>query len=264
MSQIDRSFGRQAFGADPANYDASRPAYPEWVFDTLRDRCGLAAGSAVFEIGAGTGAATRRLLDLGAEPLVAVEADPRLATFLAARANSPALRVIAEPFETADLGRADFDLGVCATAFHWLDEDAALARIADLLKPGGWWAAVWNVFGDDSRADPFHEATFDLLNSHKSPSAGQGGVPFALDTAARIAAIGRTGVFEPSEQQTSHWSLHLNADQTVALYATYSDITARPDRDAVLAELHRTAKDEFGGQVTRNMTTALYTARRHG
>jgi hypothetical protein len=46
----------------------------------LCGRCGLAHGAAA--IGAGTGTATRRLLDLGANPLVAIEPDARFATFL--------------------------------------------------------------------------------------------------------------------------------------------------------------------------------------
>ena len=54
----------------------------------------------------------------------------------------------------------------------------------------------------------------------------------------------------------------LDSNQTVALYATYSNVTARADRAQVLAELHRIAIDQFGGRVVRNMTTALYTARR--
>ena len=56
----------------------------------------------------------------------------------------------------------------------------------------------------------------------------------------------------------------LSADETVALYATYSDITARPpdEQRHVLAELRRIAEAEFGGRVVRNMITILYTARR--
>jgi hypothetical protein len=76
---IDRSFGRKAFGADPASYHSARPPYPDWVFATLVERCGLADGKSVFEIGPGTGTATRRLLDLGARPLIAIEPDPGLA-----------------------------------------------------------------------------------------------------------------------------------------------------------------------------------------
>ena len=261
MTQIDRSFGRQAFGADPANYDAARPPYPDWVFEMLAEH-GLGPGAAVFEIGAGTGTATRRLLALGADPLVAVEPDARLADYLRRTSPSAALQVINAPFEDAGLPAAAFELGLAATSFHWLDEDAALAKVASLLKPGGWWAALWNVFGDDSRPDPFHDATNALLSSHKSPSAGQGGVPVALDVDPRIAALERTGVFEDIQHRASHWPLHLDADQTVRLYATYSDITARPDRDHVLAELRRIAEDDFAGRVTRNMTTVLYLARR--
>jgi phospholipid N-methyltransferase len=82
-SGIDRSFGRRAFGTDPASYHSVRPPYPEWVFETLVERCGLTDGTAAFEIGAGTGTATRRLLDLGASPLIAIEPNPSLAASFA-------------------------------------------------------------------------------------------------------------------------------------------------------------------------------------
>ena len=121
---------------------------------------------------------------------------------------------------------------------------------------------LWNVFGDDSRPDPFHEATKALLDGPLSPSAGSRDVPFALDAKARVAALERTGVFDAIEYQASAWSLVLDPDQTVALYATFSNINIRPDREANLSELGRIAADEFHGSVTRNMTTSLYTARR--
>ncbi len=260
--RLDRTIGRQAFGEDPAAYHEVRPAYPDWVYQTLLTRCGLGPGVPVFEIGAGTGTATRRLLDLGADPLTAIEPDGRLAGFL--RENNPdaALKVVVAPFEDAVLPERGFALGVSATAFHWLDEDRALQKIAGLLRAGGWWAAVWNVFGDDSRPDPFHEATKDLLKAPESPSAGERGIPFALDTEARLDALQRTGAFDTIEHHTSRWSLVLDHRRTMALYATYSNVNARPDRAAVLAELGRIAREEFGGEVVRNMTTRLYIARR--
>jgi trans-aconitate methyltransferase len=261
-SFIDREFGREAFGADPASYHRARPAYPDWVFEVLRARCGLARDAATFEIGAGTGIATRRLLDLGANPLVAIEPNARLAAYLRETIRDPALTVVHASFEDAAFTRAGFDLGVSATAFHWLHEDIALTRIAELLRPGGWWAMVWNLFGDDSRPDPFHEATKTLLEATASPSAGVRGIQFGLDTEARHAALQRTRRFDAMEHRAEAWSLDLDPDQTVALYATYSNINIRPDREAVLAELGRIARDQFHGRVTRNMITSLYTARR--
>jgi SAM-dependent methyltransferase len=261
-SFIHRTFGRQAFGRDPAGYDAARPAYPDWVFDFLGERCGLVPNAVIFEIGAGTGTATRRLLELGANPLLAVEPDDRLAAFLRKTIPDKALTVIVAPFEEAVLQEASFDLGLSATAFHWLSEDFALTRVAKLLRPGGWWAMLWNVFGDSRRPDPFHEATKSFLNKPLSPSAGNGEIPFALDAKARLAALERSRAFDKVERRTSAWSLVLDPDQTVALYATYSNINIRPDRKDVLTELRRIARDDFQGCVTRNMVTSLYVARR--
>lgn len=260
---IDRRAGRSAFGLDPTGYHASRPDYPAWIFQTLRARCGLGRGAAVFEIGAGTGKATRQLLDAGACPMTAVEPDARLAAFLSRNNPDSALEVMVSTFEDAELEASTYDLGVSATAVHWLEENAALAKISRLLRPGGWWAAVWNVFGDDDRPDPFHLATQEVLSGPSSPSAGEGGVPFGLDVEARLAGIRKTGAFHAAESMTSRWSLVLDPEQTVALYATYSNVSIRSDRDAVLAELGRIARDEFGGRVVRNMTTSLYIARRN-
>jgi SAM-dependent methyltransferase len=261
-SFIQRTFGRQAFGRDPGGYHAARPAYPDWVFDVLRERCGLRPDVVTFEIGAGTGTATRRLLELGANPLLAIEPDSRLASFLRETIPDKALTVVVAPLEETVLQEASFDLGVSATACHWLTEDVALTKVAKLLRPGGWWAMVWNVFGDSDRPDPFHEATKTLLNGALSPSAGNGEVPFALDAEARLAALERTQAFDNIEHLTSAWSLALDADQTAALYATYSNINIRPDREVVLAELRGIARDEFDGRVIRNMVTSLYVARR--
>jgi SAM-dependent methyltransferase len=260
MPDIDRRFGRQAFGDDPANYDAARPDYPTWVFERLRERCGLGPGCAVFEVGAGTGKATRPLLAAGADPLIAIEPDARSAGFLRASTASQALDVRVETFEEAALPSERFDLGVCATAFHWLDERLALAKVVDVLKPGGWWAMVWNVFGDPERADPFHEATDALLNAGPR-SQGQGGA----NANAPSSAFGRVARFETVQNEQHGWDLVLDPDQVVALYATFSPMTARPlvEQRRVLAELRRiAAAPPFSGRVVRNMITTLWTARR--
>jgi hypothetical protein len=72
-----------------------------------------------------------------------------------------------------------------------------------------------------------HEATQSLLDGSLSPSAGHGEGPFALDVEARLAALERTHAFDNVEHRTSAWSLALDPDQTVALYATYSNINIR-------------------------------------
>jgi len=83
MGEIDRIERRRAFGLDPIGYDRSRPEYPPEIYQLLEEeRCGLRHGVRVFEIGPGTGLATKRLLDLGANPLLVVEPVERLANYL--------------------------------------------------------------------------------------------------------------------------------------------------------------------------------------
>jgi hypothetical protein len=94
-------FGRVAFGEAPSSYHATRPGYPDWVFEAVRERCHLAPGTATFEIGAGTGLATRRLLDCGANPLLAIEPDARLAAYLRPSIQDTALSVMVSAFEDA-------------------------------------------------------------------------------------------------------------------------------------------------------------------
>ena len=261
-SIISKAFGREAFGLDPAGYHAARPAYPDWIYEMLCKCCGLRQNVATFEIGSGTGIATRRLLELGANPLVAVEPDDRLADFLCDTLKSDALTVVRSTFEDAVLPAGGFDLGFSATAFHWLQEETALTKVADLLRPGGWWVMVWNDFGDPDRADPFHEATNLLLNGPSSPAVGDREIPFAQDRETRLRALGAANAFDSIEHRSSAWSLVLDPDQVVRLYATYSNINIRPDREAILAALGRIARDKFQGRVTRNMVTSLYMARR--
>lgn len=110
------------------------------MYELLTERCGLQAGTATLEIGPGSGLAMRRLLALGAEPLVAVEPDERLAAYLAerVRADGGSVDVRIGAFEDVELPAAAFDLVASATAFHWLDQRVALAKVGRVLRPGGW------------------------------------------------------------------------------------------------------------------------------
>lgn len=261
-SVIDRSFGRQAFGLDPANYHAARPPYPDAVWSTLRERAGLRPGIDILEIGAGTGLATAHLLAASPRRLLAVEPDVRLAAFLADYLAG--IEVLDLSFEDAVLPEAGFDLVASATAFHWLDAIPSLRRIHELLRPGGAIALFWNNYGDYHEPDPFHLATRHLFVGHKTSISGGGtDIVYGLDIPARLSDLRETG-FAPHEPVILPWTLTLDPLGVQRLYATYSNVTALPpdDRERLLAGLAEVTEREFGGAVTRNMTTSIYTASR--
>jgi SAM-dependent methyltransferase len=258
--------GRRAFGAAAANYDTARPQYPSRVFALLRERCGLRPGTRTFEIGPGTGLATRPLLESGASPLVAIEPDARLAAVLRERSADERLQIVNAAFEDAEGLGGNFDLGASATAFHWLDQRPALAKVAGLLRPGGWWAMWWNLFGDSERRDAFHDATSELLSGMRAtPSwSPERRYPFALDVDARFADLKSIGSFADTEFENLKWTLVLDPTQVRALYATYSQFSVLEDaeRNRLLDSLFEIAATDFAGRVERNMCTAIYTSRR--
>jgi len=264
MSVVPIEAGRRAFGHDAANYDSARPDYPDAVFAVLRTRCGLKPGTRTFEIGPGTGVATRRLIAEGAKPLVAIEPDERLAAVLARR--SPEATLVNAAFEDAVLEAGTFDLGTAATSFHWTEQRPALAKVARLLKHGGWWAAWWNVFGNAERHDAFHEATQPLLSGMATSPSWKPNWrhPFALNREARFADLEAEGLFTDIAIETFSWTLVLDPAQVRALYATYSQFSVldEAERNRVLDALQEIAAIEFQGRVERNMLTPIYTARR--
>lgn len=269
MAEIDRRRGREAFGDDPASYERGRLGYPAEVYETLRERCGLRAGTRTFEIGPGTGKATRELLRLGAAPLVAIEPDRRLADFLTRTLadHAAALEVRVSTFEDVVLPPASFDLGVAVTMFHWFDQATALRKVATLLRPGGWWAMWWNVYGDPARPDEFHKATRRLLaRLDRSPSHGiSGRAPFALDAEARLKDFAAAKTFDMVDHAVVRWTATFDADQIKALYATFSPVSLLPaaERADLLDRLGRIAEEQFSDRVERSMVTPLYIARRN-
>ena len=261
MAKIE---GQSAFGSDPETYDNARPAYPERIFELLRDRCGLKPGARVLEIGPGTGQSTRRLLELGAL-VTAVEPDARLAEFLLSRTSASApLQVMTSAFENADLNRETFDLAICASAFHWLDETHSLKKIALLLKDGGFWAVWWNLFFDNSRTDELERATSTLFRHlDRAPSSAIEGRPsFALDRESRIAGIKATGHFHNVFFETIPWTITLDTTQIRRLYSTFSPISRlnRDERNRLLDELAEIVERKFGGSAQINVNTPFYSA----
>jgi SAM-dependent methyltransferase len=254
------------FGGDPTGYDLGRPGYPSRVYTILGERCGLGPATKVFEIGPGTGQATREMLKLGLASIEAIEPDERLAVFLSdhlGHTSGGRLKVLTAPFLDLDLPEAVFDLGIAATAFHWVEPVSGLAKVRRLLRPGGWWAMRWNIFGDPAQPDEFQKASQSLFRDLDSSPFGGSGLHYGLAVERRIGELAGAG-FGDIQQEEFRWTAVLSTDQVLALTSTFSPVIRLADEERVklMDGLRRIAESEFSGSVTRTFVTSIYTANR--
>ena len=157
----------QSFGAAAEDYDRYRLGYPQALADHLLE----AGPRTALDIGCGTGKAAVLMANRGVAVL-GLEPDARMA----AVAETHGIPVEVARLEDWDPGGRRFDLITCASAWHWLQPEAAAKRIPELLNPGGLLARFWNyhvfeadvlealdaVYADFPSAEPFgHDPSGD-------------------------------------------------------------------------------------------------------
>lgn len=134
----------QKFSGKSAAYAKARPGYPPALFEHLRERGVLTAGTVAADIGSGTGKFTRSLAEF-AEKVYAVEpnADMRRAAE-ANFADCGNIISIDGNAERTTLPGGSVGLVTAAQAFHWFDRAAFKAECRRILGGDGFVCLVWN------------------------------------------------------------------------------------------------------------------------
>jgi SAM-dependent methyltransferase len=122
------------------NYAKYRPAYSPFVRNVIVGL--LPVGAKAADVGAGTGIWSQMLSAAGC----LVEAvEPNEAMRRAGEARHPALKWHDGSAENTGLAGGRYDLVSMASSFHWTDFEKAVAEFGRLLKPGGYFTALWNT-----------------------------------------------------------------------------------------------------------------------
>ncbi|MEV0134676.1 class I SAM-dependent methyltransferase [Dactylosporangium sp. NPDC050688] len=233
------------------------------MFEVLTD-CGLRPGARVVEVGPGTGQVTARLVAEGAS-VVAVELGAKLAAQLRANLAGHDVTVVQGDFATVGVPGGQFDLAVCATALHWLDAEVAVRRLAELVRPGGWLAVWWTVFGDPDRP-PAWRAELDGLYRRWMPDERRNPaeVPAPMRVAERTAELESGGRFGPVEVETIRWDHPLTPTGARGLWGTFPNVRELDEvrREALLDGVADVVAGQPDAMVIDHYVTALYTAER--
>lgn len=132
-----------SFNAAAARYAANRPSYPPALFDTIEELTGRPlTGSRVVDVGAGTGIATARLRERGADVIAVEPGEGMVAEF---RRTLPDVPVVRGDGNDLPLAGHRADLLTYAQAWHWTDPARAVPEAVRVLRPGGALALWWNT-----------------------------------------------------------------------------------------------------------------------
>ena len=131
------------FGQAADAYSAYRPEYSPEIFERILAAIPPGQRRVALDLGAGTGKATRVLIEHFAE-VIAVEPDALMAEKLRAVAPGAVVHAMkAEEFEQAD---ASVDLVNIATALHWMDVPRVMWHVTRWLRPSGILAVYGSEF----------------------------------------------------------------------------------------------------------------------
>jgi SAM-dependent methyltransferase len=138
-------------------YERVRPGYPREAVEWF----GIEAGQTVVDLAAGTGKLTGPLVETGARVIAVEPSEGMLAVLRAVAPQAESMKGTAEAIPLPDLSA---DKVLAAQAFHWFANDAALADIHRVLKPGGVLGLIWNR---RDLTDPAHAAVERALDPWK-------------------------------------------------------------------------------------------------
>jgi SAM-dependent methyltransferase len=283
LRQTDARSSGRVFDEVAEDYDRHRLTYPDVLVDQACEDAGIGPGTAVLEIGCGTGQLTRSLLARGLR-VTAVEPGQQLIARARDRCNGVGdVQFVNARLEDASLPRTQYSAVFSASAIHWIDPDVSWRKAAHALVDGGSLALV-SYFGlDDPRSADDQQALRATMTTvapeyaaawptYRNLASTLAGVAARRDNVSEVWAwlggyeVARryaAALFDEAQVATVPTLLEHTADQLTALLGTMSfwaELSPR-QRDALAAE-NQTLHQRLGRQIRSSTVACLVMARR--
>ena len=276
LSPEEKATRSGSFGAIASSYERYRPGPPLAAVDWLLP----AHVGTVVDLGAGTGALTRLLVDR-ADEVIAVEPDDRMRAVLTDEVLG--VRAVMGHGESMPIPDGSADAVLASSSWHWMDPIPTLHEVGRVLVPGGILGAVWS--GPDPEGPFLSQARALLTEQSKdraaAPAEGdrEGGAPggdlsgLIMDEAHRpsMSLEIPPGVpFDQPEHELFTWDVALNADDLIGFLGTFSWIITMNEetRERLFAEARRLLREFLGveGETTVDVAfgAAAWRSRRNG
>jgi SAM-dependent methyltransferase len=264
MDDMERANRARSFDGVAAVYDATRPGYPDALFDELIAAADLAARDRVLEIGCGAGQATIGFAARGF-PVLALDPGPALLDLARRKlAPFPLVEFRQTSFEAWPVETGRFKLVAAAQSWHWIPPEQSFPKSADALMPGGVLAVFGHVPVGINPA-PLHIAAEAAYRRHVD-GIGKSLIPaefWYLPNGPVPALFAASGCFDVVTHRRYPWVQQLDATGFAAQERTrsYVQTMAAERREALISALEE-AVSAAGGRIEIAHETHCYWARR--
>jgi ubiquinone/menaquinone biosynthesis C-methylase UbiE len=185
-----RRFGR-VFHEVAAEYDRSRPVYPDELVDRACRVASLGSGDRVLEVGCGTGQLTRSLVARGSH-VTAVEPGKRLIALAEENVRDGGeMEFVNARFEDAGLPPGHYRAVFSAAVFQWIDPEVSWRKAARVLTPGGTLALVQCCGLKGQQSDDDQQALLTAL-ARIAPELAAGWRPIRSSMVAMLITARRS------------------------------------------------------------------------
>lgn len=235
-------------------YSSHRPGYPEELYDFLFSELGFAAGTAVADVGAGTGIFSLPLAKRGCR-VFAVEPNADMRRKAAADSgNDPRFTPVAGSAEKTALPDRSVARATAAQAFHWFDAGAFARECRRILEADGLVVLAYNHRIAD---DPVTRDTFAANTKHCPAFTGFSG-GFRAGEKEKLAAFFRRGDYSIREFRHSR-DIDENAFVGRALSSSYAPKPGEAAYDGYVADLKGVfARHQHDGLLESRLESRIY------
>lgn len=248
------------FNDNAMNYDTIRPTYPSELFEDIWAYSDLSSNSKALEIGIGTGQATLPFLNKNIN-VTGIDIGNNLCEFVKEKFKDYSnFDIINNDFTENEFEENHFDLIYCATAFHWLPENA-LDKCKSILKDNGTIALFWNHPYPNRMDDESNRINREIYSKYRPNDKEQ--IEFTeKDCDKKISQLKLFG-YKNIECKLYHGVRTLTSNEYIRLLNTYSDHIAMPNE--IKKQFDNDMKnslDKIGGTINIYDTIDLYLAKK--
>ncbi len=205
---------------------------------------------------AGTGIATRQLTARGTRTIALDIGELMLRQALA---RTPGTWCVLADCHALPVRSGAADLAAFAQSWHWLDQPCAIAEVARVLRPGGYWAAWWSQ--PAAHDEPWFAEYQDVMQAscpryYREHAAADGGAGDEREI---------TGPFEPAVRVVMPWTRTVTAEDWITEERSKSYVIdlAPQAREALLARVTSLIRRRFpNGRLVPRYRTGMWLARR--